>query len=115
MTLRKIFLLSLLMALAALTVRQTFASTRIAAAASGGAWTPDGYPHDGAPDFGRTNGAVIASIPGQDGFWALSSTGEVYARGAAKLVCGPNDGDNLSKCTQFKQNSAARILAITAK
>lgn len=71
----------------------------------------------------RRNAGNIVAVPGHNGYWvvtgekiglgpALSSdsgsneTGTLYARGDAPLICGPNDGDSLSKCSGYNPTNA---------
>jgi hypothetical protein len=82
--------------------------TSIAAAPKGGFWLQiDGRRSgvasgtqaiDGAPQFENVPvPGSIAAIPGQEGYWVVTETGTIYARGSAPQLC----GGQLSNCSNF--------------
>jgi hypothetical protein len=95
-------------------------ASNIAVAPNGGFWVQSNRGTsavNGAPQFADVPySGVIVAVPGHNGYWVVTSpspggvtvggnnsdNGHLYARGDAPLICGPNDGDSLSKCTNFK-------------
>lgn len=84
--------------------------TSFAVAPGGGFWVqrdgadfagsgPKGtYAIDGAPQFANINDiGTIVAVPGQVGYWMVSSVGTIYARGAAPQLC----GGSLTNCTGY--------------
>jgi hypothetical protein len=56
------------------------------------------YPMDGAPKFPSVPvHGTIAAIPGQAGYWIVSGTGDIFARGTAPELC----AGKLSNCSGF--------------
>ncbi len=98
------------------------AFTSVAAAPNGGFWVQrDGNPFDltgtyaidGAPQFESVQvRGSIAAIPGREGYWIVSTTGEIYARGDAPELC---EGE-LSNCSGYPSNPrpGERIVAAAA-
>jgi hypothetical protein len=97
--------------------------TSVAAAPNGGFWiqldgnsnssTTGTYAIDGAPQFESVQArGSIAAIPGREGYWIVSTTGQIYARGDAPELC----GGQLSSCSGYPSNpgSGSRILAAAA-
>jgi hypothetical protein len=85
--------------------------TSIAAAPNGGFWLQrDGradkvisstYAIDGAPEFANVpEPGSIAAIPGQEGYWVVTETGSIFARGSAPQLC----GGQLSNCSGFPKS-----------
>jgi hypothetical protein len=88
--------------------------TCIAAAPSGGFWlqrdaskeskptsSTGTYAIDGAPQFANVPyQGSIAAIPGQEGYWVVTRTGSIFARGTAPELC----ANNLSNCSGFPKN-----------
>jgi hypothetical protein len=84
--------------------------TSVAAAPGGGFWVqidstagnfPSGtFPKEGAPVFDSiSERGSIAAIPGRNGYWVVSSSGKIVARGDAPQLC---EG-HLSTCSGFPE------------
>jgi hypothetical protein len=86
----------------------SFDLTSAAAAPNGGFWVQlddrggplsGTYAIDGAPKFPSIPvGGNIAAIPGQEGYWVVSGSGQIFARGSAPQLC----GGQLSSCSGFQ-------------
>jgi hypothetical protein len=85
--------------------------TSIAAAPGGGFWvqlhTPGNVTDyrtlaiDGAPEYESVNEAgSIVAVPGTNGYWVVTVTGGIYARGAPELCSG-----HLSNCSGYHSNN----------
>jgi len=74
----------------------------LAAAPNGGFWiqiTGKTIAVGGAPEFESVNATgAIATIPGRNGYWVISTNGVIYPRGAAPEIC----GGNLAFCSRFR-------------
>lgn len=88
-------------------------ASEIAVAPNTGIWFRDGTTYGPAPSLGGDDATAIASIPGHYGYWAIKYDGTLWARGDAKLLCGPNEGDNLNACSNFDKKNT--VESITAK
>jgi Ricin-type beta-trefoil lectin domain-like len=89
--------------------------TSIAGAPNGGFWLQlDGrldkvssgtYAIDGAPGFANVSEpGTIAAIPGKQGYWVVTETGGIFARGLAPALC----GGQLSNCSGFPKSPTER-------
>jgi hypothetical protein len=98
--------------------------TSIAAAYDGGFWVQlDLWSHnsggagitlrkDDAAEFENVPRAgSIASIPGRNGYWIVTSDGKLFARGNARELC---DGD-LSNCSGFYRLGAQHRMEWTGQ
>jgi len=100
--------------------------TSVAAAPSGGFWsqiqdsyedstpTPPGYTqvHEGAPAYDDIHHAgLIAWAPGTNGYWVVTESGHIYARGGAKQLC---PADSLSTCSGFVPGAFSNLTAVAA-
>ncbi len=97
--------------------------TSVAAAPNGGFWVQlDGNPASdpvgtyaigGAPQFESVEArGSIAAIPGNEGYWVVSRTGQIDARGNAPQLC----GGQLSNCSGYpwSPKDGDRIVAAAA-
>jgi hypothetical protein len=95
-----------------LSSKQVAALTSLAAAPNGGFWVQvdlwnGSHPRrgetlfvDGAPDSGNLDRrGSIAAIPGRDGYWIVTATGEIQVLGTAPDLC----NGRLTSCSGYPQ------------
>jgi len=94
--------------------------TSIAAAPNGGFWAQvhgdsGGQTRtiaiDGAPAYESVNEVgSIAAIPGKNGYWVVTTGGNIHARGEAPQLC----GGRLQNCSGFSTGNGKHITAAAA-